>query len=159
MDDVILNRIDMKLLSIPENVAVARLAVAMAAAGGNMTMSALEEIKVAVSEAVSNSVIHGYGGHSDGMIELSYRQYADYIEIVVTDHGCGIADIKQAMQPTFSTVAQRMGLGFAFMNSFTDRLEVKSAPGEGTCVTMIKRLFSIEEAEDDVSHAGFKIRA
>lgn len=159
MEDVVLNHIDMEFLSIPENVSIARLTVALAASCGNMTVSALEEIKVAVSEAVSNSIIHGYHGRSEGIVSLSFKQYADYIEITVSDRGCGIADVEQAMQPTYSSMEQRMGLGFAFMKSFMDSLTVNSLLGIGTTVIMTKRVVKAEESEDGDRCAELKLRA
>lgn len=134
------NEIKIELAANSENVGIARVVVAAFAAQLDFTLSTLEEIKVAVSEAVSNSVIHGYGGSGEGSVFITLRLWDDYIEIVVKDDGCGIADVYQARQPTYSSDPERMGLGFVFMESFMDEVEVCSEVGQGTTVRMLKRL-------------------
>ena len=91
---------------------------------------------------MTNAVVHGYR-HKKGNIELTVRLLPDrVIYIKVRDKGCGIADVEQAMEPLFTTAPEeeRSGLGFSVMQSFMDRLTVRSAPGKGTTVTMRKRL-------------------
>lgn len=132
------NEMRLEVLSRPENVALARVALAAFASQLDFTLADLEEIKVAVSEAVSNSVIHAYDGEA-GVIRVTGRLGDDTLEIVVEDWGRGIADVAQARQPSWSSVPDRMGLGFAFMESFMDGIEVSSEVGKGTTVRMWKR--------------------
>ncbi|MCL4426599.1 MAG: anti-sigma F factor [Firmicutes bacterium] len=128
----------MKFLSAAENVGVARLTVAAMAGQIDFNLSEIEEIKVAVSEAVSNAVLHGYAGEQ-GYIEVEVIAEDGVLRVIVTDHGRGIDDLARARQPSFSTDPERMGLGFSFMESFMDQLEVSSVPGQGTRVEMVKR--------------------
>lgn len=136
----IINRCSMEFKSIPDNVGFARVAVAAFASQLDCTLPELEEIKVAVSEAVGNAIIHGYRNKPDKTIKITVTIYKEGLEIKVQDDGIGIADIDLAMQPAYSTDPERMGLGFVFMQSFSDRLQVDSAPGEGTTVTMFKHI-------------------
>ena len=98
----------------------------------------IEEIKVAVSEAISNAVIHGYGNET-GMIDFSMALEEGVLEFIIKDYGKGIADIALARQPSYSSDPERMGLGFVFMESFMDELRVESEVGKGTTVHMIKK--------------------
>jgi len=136
----ILNRCTLEFTSIPENVAFARVAVAAFASQLDYTLPELEEIKVAVSEAVGNAIIHGYRNRPDKIVRVNVTIYKEGLEIQVVDSGIGIADIDLAMQPAYSTDPERMGLGFVFMQSFSDRLQVDSSPGKGTTVTMFKQM-------------------
>lgn len=135
-----INRMSIEFSSLPENVAFARVSVAAFASQLDVTLNDLEELKVAVSEAVTNSIIHGYKNKKDRMIRVDVTLYKEGLEILVVDSGVGIKDIKKALTPAYSTVPDRMGLGFAFMQSFTDNLEVDSTPGQGTRVKMFKSL-------------------
>lgn len=132
------NSMALEFLSLPENVGLARVAVAAFAAQVDMTLNELEEIKVAVSEAVSNAIIHGYEGQPRGTVRVTVERTGAGLVITVTDQGKGIADIALAMQPAYSTDPERMGLGFAFMQSFMDELEVTSEVNRGTRVRMLK---------------------
>lgn len=134
------NRIKLEFSSMAENVALARLVVASIASQMEFTLSDIEELKVAVSEAVSNSIIHGYNNQTSGQIILDAWQEGNSLVINVIDHGRGIADIAKAMEPSFSTDPDRMGLGFVFMKSFMDDLQVSSKLDQGTSVKLIKRL-------------------
>jgi stage II sporulation protein AB (anti-sigma F factor) len=87
---------------------------------------------------VSNAIIHGYENRDDKQLTLRADLLKDGILLAVEDEGVGITNIAQAMEPSYSQDPERMGLGFAFMQSFTDRLEVDSAPGRGTTVRMFK---------------------
>ncbi|HML31600.1 MULTISPECIES: anti-sigma F factor [Sporomusa] len=142
MGTQIKNQIKFSMLSVDENVGFARTAAAAFAAQLDLTLTEIDEIKVAVSEAVSNSVIHGYGDCNDkqNYIELIMNLFQDKLEFTVIDYGRGIADIKEARQPSFSSDPERMGLGFVFMDSFMDELEVISELGQGTTVRMVKML-------------------
>ncbi|MDA8064231.1 MAG: anti-sigma F factor [Thermaerobacter sp.] len=128
----------LELASRAENVGVARVAVAAFAGPLGFTLGELEEIKVAVSEAVSNAVLHGYLG-AEGTVRIEAEAAEGALELVVEDQGRGIEDVAQARRPAFSTDPERMGLGFVFMESFSDSLEVSSSPGQGTRVRMRKR--------------------
>ncbi len=135
-----INQMKLEFLSIPANVAFARTTVASFASQLDFTLADLDEIKVAVSEAVSNSIIHGYENASDRIVRVHGALTADTLEVRVEDDGKGIEDIKKALQPTFSTDAGHMGLGFVFMQSFMDNLKVDTIPGCGTVVVMRKRV-------------------
>ncbi|WXJ87462.1 Anti-sigma F factor [Moorella humiferrea] len=132
------NSMALEFLSLPENVGLARVAVATFAAQVDMTLNELEEIKVAVSEAVSNAIIHGYRGEPSGIVRVAAERTTTGLVIIVEDKGCGIPDVALAMQPAYSSDPERMGLGFSFMQSFMDELEVTSEVNRGTRVRMFK---------------------
>ncbi|MGI9951563.1 anti-sigma F factor [Moorellaceae bacterium AZ2] len=136
------NSMCLEFLSLPENVGLARVAVAAFVAQTDLTLNELEEIKVAVSEAVANAVIHGYGGGPQGWVRVKVNRTREDLEIIVEDDGKGIADVALAMQPAYSSDPERMGLGFAFMQSFMDEVEVVSEEGRGTRVIMRRKLSS-----------------
>lgn len=131
------NEMRLELSSRPENVGVARVAVAAFAGQLPFTMAEIEEIKVAVSEAVSNSVIHAYNGQQ-GIIRVTGRAEDEGFTLAVEDWGCGIPDVDRAREPSFSTEPERMGLGFVLMETFMDRMEVESTVGQGTTVRLWK---------------------
>lgn len=133
------NSFKMTFDSLSENVGIARVTAAAFAAQLDFTINEIDEIKVAVSEAVSNSVIHGYGSES-GQVELVMNLYEDNVEYIIKDCGRGIADINQARQPSYSSDPERMGLGFVFMESFMDELAVETEVGQGTTVRMLKKV-------------------
>ena len=121
------------------NVAAARLAAAAFGADLGFTLTDIEEIKVVDSEGVSNAMIHGYCVDESRLVEMVLSAEGGNFSIVIKDDGVGIADVKKAMEPTYSTISDRLGLGFVFMGSFMDTLEVQSTPGRGTLVRMTKR--------------------
>lgn len=123
------------------NEGYARVAVASFIAGLDPTLEELSDIKTAVSEAVTNCIVHAYK-HTVGLIYITVDLFEDgVVRIKIRDKGCGIENLKQAMEPLFTTGGEeRAGLGFAVMESFTDRLKVRSAPGKGTTVTMEKAI-------------------
>lgn len=127
------------------NEAFARSAVACLASQLDPTLDELGDIKTAVSEAVTNCIVHAYPD-SLGKISIKARLFKDNsIEIKVKDWGRGISDIEEARQPMFTTGGEeRSGMGFTIMESFTDALRVNSKPGRGTTVTM-KRKISVKE--------------
>lgn len=132
------------------NEGLTRVAVAAFAAVKNPTVEEISDIKTAVSEAVTNSIIHGYEG-KEGKISLRCRFSGQLLTVEVEDHGVGIENIEQAMEPLFTTKPdmERSGMGFAFMEAFMDDLEVISLPGAGTLIRMKKEIGSspwIEEA-------------
>lgn len=123
------------------NEAFARTVIAAYVTRLNPTLEEMADIKTAVSEAVTNSIIHGYGGR-DGEVEMECSIAGNQVKVTVQDHGIGIADIEQAMEPLYTTKPEweRSGMGFAFMEAFMDDLEVFSEPGKGTKVVMSKRI-------------------
>lgn len=135
-----MNQMKLEILSLPANVAFARVTVAAFASQLDFTLADLEDIKTVVSEAVSNSIIHGYENAPDRFVRVYAALTVDTLEIRVEDDGVGIEDTNRALQPAFSTDAERMGLGFVFMQSFMDSFQVDSAPGHGTIVMMNKRV-------------------
>lgn len=137
---VIKNQMKLEFWSRPENVGLARVTVAAFATQLDYTLADLEEIKVAVSEAVTNAIVHGYGGAGEGVVRIQAFLHDDGLEVVVEDEGSGISDVTRALEPGYSTDPERPGLGFVFMQSFMDRLGVDSTPGRGTRVAMYKVL-------------------
>lgn len=133
------NRVVVELASIPENVGVARLLVATVAAQADFTVAEVDEVKLAVSEAVTNAVIHGYNSEPGHAIRLEVTLEGRTLDVQVIDKGKGIENLELAMQPAVSSDPDRMGLGFCFMESHMDSLQVDSAPGRGTRVHMTKR--------------------
>ena len=135
------NEMDLKFLSRSSNESFARAAVAAFVAQIDPTIDELADIKTAVSEAVTNCIVHAYPD-TLGRISMKLRLFEDNsLEIVVKDWGVGIADVEQARTPLFTTGSEeRSGMGFTIMESFMDRLVVRSTPGRGTTVVMRKRL-------------------
>ena len=127
--------------SRPANEALARVAVASFCTQLNPTLEEVSDLKTAVSEAVTNCIIHGYGGEVH-KIRVDCSLCGQELKVDVTDHGTGIPDIKKAMEPLFTTKPEldRSGMGFAFMEAFMDDLEVESTPGKGTRVHMRKKM-------------------
>ncbi len=132
------NKAEIKMTSLSENIGFARMAAATFAAQLNFTLAEIEEIKVAISEAVSNCIIHGYENRTDGTVVLNLLIEDNRLIMVVEDYGIGINDIEEAMQPSFTTSEERMGLGMVFMNSFMNEMEIESETGKGTKVRMVK---------------------
>ena len=135
------NELTMEFLSRSCNEAFARAAVGAFIAPMDPNLEELSDIKTAVSEAVTNCIVHAYPG-GDGTIKLTCRVYPDRnIELTVEDHGVGIPDVTAARAPLFTTGGQdRSGMGFTIMEKFMTSLQVESAPGRGTTVTMTRRL-------------------
>mgnify|MGYP002540710149 CR=1 FL=1 len=127
--------------SRPTNEALARVAVASFCTQLNPTLEEVSDLKTAVSEAVTNCIIHGYEGEVH-KIQVDCRLSGQELTVDVIDHGVGIADIQKAMEPMFTTCPEdgRSGMGFSFMEAFMDQVEVVSAPGKGTSVTMKKKI-------------------
>jgi len=129
--------------SIGENVSLARIIVAGFIAPLDPTVDEVSDIKTAVSEAVTNAIIHGYPCNSpDSAVILKISNKGRCITIEVTDSGIGIENLEQAREPMYTTKPEmeRSGLGFTVMESFMDTVELKSAPGEGTTVILSKKL-------------------
>ena len=127
--------------SIPANESFARVVVAAFLTRLNPTMEEVADIKTAISEAVTNAIIHGYKQEVHKiLIEAAVEK--DTLEVSVQDFGIGIADIEKAMEPLYTTRRdlERSGMGFVFMEAFMDTIKVTSKPGEGTKVTMTKKI-------------------
>ena len=138
----ILNETRIYMQSKSCNESYARVAVASFISCLDPTLSEISDIKTAVSEAVTNAIIHGYGDNI-GIIEIDVRVFSgEVIEIVVKDMGCGIENTELARRPLYTTgnPEERSGMGFTVMESVMDSLSVESAKGEGTRVTMLKKL-------------------
>lgn len=135
------NYMKLKFPGKSRNEAFARAAAGAFAAQLDPTCEELADIKTAVSEAVTNAIVHGYAKQR-GEVEMICRIQGDAFLVTVTDHGCGIEDIDLAMQPLYSGAPgdERSGMGFTVMESFMDTLKVDSTPGVGTSVTMTKRI-------------------
>lgn len=124
-----------------ENEGFARVAVAAFVSPLDPTMDELADIKTAVSEAVTNCIIHGYQ-QKQGKIFLECALKDHQVMVSITDEGVGIPDIRQAMEPLFTTKPEleRSGMGFAFMEAFMDDVQVYSSPGKGTRVVMYRKI-------------------
>ena len=135
------NEATLEFPSRSSNEGFARSAVACFAAQMDPTLNELEDIKTAVSEAVTNAIVHGYPD-SIGMILVKARVCpGNILELTVKDHGKGIPDVDRARQPMFTTGGEeRSGMGFTIMESFMDKLTVRSVSGRGTTVVMKKKL-------------------
>ena len=135
------NNFTMRLLSRSANESFARVAVASFVAQLDPTLEELSDIKTAVSEAVTNSIVHAYKNEI-GKIYISVDLYEDRsVKIKIKDTGSGIDNVEQAMQPLFTTVGgERSGLGFSVMQSFMDYLKVTSKVNKGTVIVMRKKL-------------------
>ena len=135
------NYVTLEFLSRSSNEGFARTAAACFAAQMDPTLNELEDIKTAVSEAVTNVIVHAYPD-SIGQVQMKIRVLPDHVlEIIVRDHGRGIPDVEKAMEPMYTTGGEeRSGMGFTIMESFMDKLTVRSVPGRGTTVSMRKKL-------------------
>lgn len=139
-----MNYFEMKLLAKSKNEAFARNVVASFAIECWPTLEEINDIKTAVSEAVTNVVVHAYDKKEDGIMQIECRVFEDEraVEIVVRDFGKGIEDVKEAIEPFFTTAEddERSGMGFTIIQTFMNEMEVTSIKGEGTVVTMKKVL-------------------
>ena len=137
-----MNKVEIKFLAMPENQAFARVVAAAFATQLNPTVAEINEIKTAVSEAVTNAIIHGYS--SDCEKEVVMRAWVDagvfFVEVV--DSGCGIEDVNQAREPLYTSKPddERSGMGFTVMEEFMDSLEVQTAINGGTTIKMSKKI-------------------
>lgn len=153
------NEMELLFDAVSENEGLARIAVASFVATLNPTLEELADVKTAVSEAVTNAIIHGYGnvegyagkgrparkpadGKKPGKVRMLCRLERGVLKILIEDQGKGIENVGKAMEPLFTTRPdlERSGMGFAFMEAFMDDLQVESAPGVGTIVRMQKKI-------------------
>ncbi len=142
-----LNTVKVEFQSHSANEAFARSCAACFAAQLDPTLEELGDLKTAVSEAVTNAVVHAYPKEI-GTILLKLRILeGNVLEVTVRDWGCGIPDVEKAMEPLYTTGGEeRSGMGFSIMDCFTDLLRVRSTPGKGTTVVMRKRISRRREA-------------
>ena len=151
------NEVRIEMTACPQNERFARLAAAGFIVDLNPTLIELEDVKTAVSEAVTNAIIHGYGIYQEKQekqenkknleekkVFMILRKKEKDITVIIEDYGKGIKDIEKAMEPMYTTRPEweRSGMGFAFMEAFMDSLIVESELGAGTKITMKKRIFS-----------------
>lgn len=136
------NRMKIEFDSNTNNIGFARVCVAAFLTQLNPTLEEVSDVKTAVSEAVTNAVIHGYDKEEGGQVELTGVLEDDMVTIKIVDKGRGIEDVSRAMEPLFTTKAENehSGMGFMFMQAFMDEVNVESNIGVGTVVTMKKRI-------------------
>ena len=154
------NEMKLEFVSKSSNEAFARITVAAFASQLDPTIDELSDIKTAVSEAVTNSIIHGYDDE-DGIVKIEAKIFANNIEIVISDRGKGIENVEMAMRPLYTSKPdlERSGMGFTIMESFMDEVKVESAIGFGTKVIMKKKIESKEYDENDTYKLENKIEA
>lgn len=143
-----MNRMTLKFLSRSENELFARNTVAAFALPLNPTLAEISDIKTAVSEAVTNAIVHAYG-KQEGWIEIACETEGNALHIRISDDGRGIPDVEEAQQPFFTTLAgeERSGMGFTIMKTFMTDFSVESRVGEGTTVRMKKDFGAKAEAD------------
>lgn len=142
MNEIVDNEMKLEFISKSNNEAFARIAVAAFASQLDPSIEELADIKTAVSEAVTNSIIHGYDEDESKFVYLRCEIKENVIKIVVEDRGNGIEDISMAMQPLYTSKPEleRSGMGFTVMESFMDDVTVSSIKDEGTKVVMTKKI-------------------
>lgn len=142
-----MNKMQLKFLSKSENEILARNVVAAFALQLNPTLSELSDVKTAVSEAVTNCIVHAYASEEE-WIEIECETENDWIHIKITDSGKGIENVEKALAPFYTTLPgeERSGMGFTIMQTFMTKFFVVSAIGKGTRIEMSKRFTKAEEA-------------
>ena len=138
------NKMSIEFVSKSQNEGFARVAVAAFVAQLDPTIDEINDVKTAVSEAVTNSIIHGYENRDDGLVRIEAEINGNEVTIVIIDKGIGIDDINQAMEPLYTSRPdiERSGMGFTVMETFMDDLKVESEKGTGTKV-VIKKKFNM----------------
>lgn len=136
-----MNYVKLEFPAESRNESLSRALTAAFVAEADPTVAELSDIRTAVSEAVTNAIVHGYGGKG-GMIYMTLQREGRKITVTIKDKGCGIADIEKAKEPFYTTAPQdeRSGMGFAVMEAFSDEFSVASRPGEGTQIVLVKYL-------------------
>ena len=139
------NKVSIELMSKSQNEGFARVAVAAFVSQLDPTVEELTDVKTAVSEAVTNSIIHGYENKKEGIIKIEATISGDEITISIEDFGRGITNVEQAMEPLYTSKPEleRSGMGFTVMETFMDSLEVNSQEGKGTKVVMKKKFNTV----------------
>ena len=133
----------LEIESLSKNEEFARVVVAVFMSRLDPTLEEIDDVKTAVSEAVTNAVIHGYeNGNGIIAVEAETQEDGRILTVRIADRGTGIKDVKKAMEPMYTSdpSGERSGMGFSFMEAFMDEVEVESEPGKGTVVTMKKRI-------------------
>ena len=138
------NKMSIEFVSKSQNEGFARVAVAAFVAQLDPTIDEINDVKTAVSEAVTNSIIHGYENREDGLIRIDAEINENEVTLIISDKGIGIEDIEQAMEPLYTSRPdlERSGMGFTVMETFMDELDVESEKGIGTKV-VIKKKFNV----------------
>ena len=136
------NKCEISFLAVSENEAFARMAAAAFVMPLNPTVEELADIKTAVSEAVTNAILHGYNQDGKSMVHMSCERTDEMLIFCISDEGAGIENVEQAMEPLYTSrpELERSGMGFSFMEAFMDSLQVDSEKGRGTKVTMTKQI-------------------
>lgn len=139
------NQMHLIFPAMSENEAFARMTASAFAAQLNPTLEEITDIRTAVSEAVTNAIIHGYNSNPKPVYMDAYIE-ENVLRIVIRDEGRGIENVEQAMQPFYTSMpnSDRSGMGFAVMQAFMDEVHVVSEPDKGTTVTLVKRIFKDE---------------
>ncbi len=134
------NKFNMRLSAVSENESFARSCVAAFCLPLNPTLDEINDIKTAVSEAVTNCIVHAYPGEKGRYIDMSVTVQDDKLTVEISDDGCGIENLEEAMEPFYTTKAddERSGMGFTIMRTFMDEMSVSSEKGKGTQVSMTK---------------------
>ena len=153
----IINQMKLEFLSVPENEGFARVAVSAFAVQLDPTLDVLADIKTAVSEAVTNCIVHAYKRRSEQdkiWIECRTEENAEggTLHITVTDDGCGIEDVDKAMQPFYTTLEndERSGMGFTIMQTFMDGFSLDSSKEKGTKISMFRRIHAAPLGKDEI---------
>ena len=143
------NHMELSFDSISQNESFARAAAAAFITQLNPTIEELSDIRTAVSEAVTNAVVHGYGNDPSKTVHMACSIRGDIFEVTVWDEGRGMEKVALAMQPFYTTMpgTERSGMGFSVMEAFMDGLTVESEPGRGTKVTMTKAIRPVRDDE------------
>ncbi|WP_335869787.1 anti-sigma F factor [Bacillus sp. 2205SS5-2] len=136
------NAMSLQFSALSQNESFARVTVAAFIAQLDPTMDELTEIKTVISEAVTNSIIHGYENNPSGTVFISVVLEESMVDVIIRDEGMGIQDVEEARQPLFTTKPdlERSGMGFTIMENFMDEVEIESHPGKGTVVRLKKLL-------------------
>ena len=138
------NQMELTFSALPQNEAFARVAIAAFAVQLNPTLPEMADIKTAVSEAVTNAIVHGYRGREDGLVRMS-AEYGDrrLLTVVIRDEGCGIADVEKAMQEGWRTASDEIraqgfgaGMGLPNMKKYTDNMQIDTVLGVGTTISL-----------------------
>jgi len=146
---MIQNHMELTFDSISQNESFARAVAAAFATQLNPTLAELSDIRTAISEAVTNAIVHGYGNNGTKKVRMLCEIRGDVFEATVIDEGKGMENVSLAMQPFYTTMpgTERSGMGFSVMEAFMDGLTVESTPGKGTKVVMTKRIGSVGDDE------------
>lgn len=143
MSEKYTNQMKLTIPALSCNESFARATISAFVAQLDPTIDELADVRTALSEAVTNAIIHAYKGRQPGKVNITAQLSQNEVYIKIRDNGCGISDIEQAMQPLYTTGdSDRAGLGFAVMQSFMDKVKVQSKVGKGTCVHLKKKLRS-----------------